>query len=281
MRELRSQFEAAGLADPNLDARKLVGELLGISLEELVLKPQRLVARADAEQVRKAALQRCGRMPVHRILGRRSFFNLDLVLSPETLEPRADSETLVDTALPLVRTALSDRGSCNIVDLGTGSGAICLALLAEAPGATGVGTDISEAALETARTNALRNGLSERFSTACGDWFEAVDGRFDLIVSNPPYIRSADIASLDPEVRDFDPHAALDGGADGLDAYRLIAAGADRHLHQDGWIVVETGFDQHRAVISIFAACHFDCADRVRDLAGNDRVLVFRRHKAV
>lgn len=275
--ELDKQFEAAALSDPLHDARVLVCDLLDVSLTELVLHSDRSVDDRDVERVRLAATRRCRREPVHRIVGHRSFFNLDLLLSPETLEPRPDTETLVTAALPLVRTIVSDKGTCSIVDLGTGSGAICLALLAEVAAANGIGTDISEAALNTARKNAGRNGLAERFSTGCGNWFEAVVGTFDLIVSNPPYIPSAHIEALLPEVRDFDPRPALDGGMDGLDAYRAIAAGADAHLAHGGTILVETGYDQHEAVIGLFKPFGFDCTSRIRDLGSNDRVLIFTR----
>ncbi|MCP4320231.1 MAG: peptide chain release factor N(5)-glutamine methyltransferase [Hyphomicrobiales bacterium] len=277
--DLKSQFEAAGLTEPSLDARRLVCLLLDVSLTDLVLHADRILAEEDVELVRSAATRRCRREPVHRIVSRRSFFSLELVLSPETLEPRSDTETLVSAALPIARAAVSENGTCSIVDLGTGSGAICLALLAEVDGATGFGTDISKEALDTARKNAERNDLAGRFSTSCGSWFEAVDGTFDVIVSNPPYIPTADIEALEPEVRDFDPLAALDGGLDGLDAYRAIAAGADEHLALGGHIIVETGYDQHEAVIGLFQGLGFDCISRIQDLGGNDRVLIFTRKR--
>ena len=229
---------------------------------------------------RACAMRRHGGANASRFTGYSAaavFFGLDLALSPETLEPRPDTETLVTAALPLTRATVSETGSCRIVDLGTGSGAICLALLSEVDGATGLGTDISAAALATAEENAARNGLSGRFRTRCGNWFEAVEGTFDLIVSNPPYIPKADLQMLDPEVRDFDPHIALDGGQDGLDAYRAIAARAVQHLAPRGHIVVETGFDQHDAVCAVFEAQGFAPASRIKDFGGHDRVLVFRR----
>ncbi|MEX3011376.1 peptide chain release factor N(5)-glutamine methyltransferase [Hoeflea sp. TYP-13] len=275
--ELKRQFDAAGLPQPQLDARTLVGHLLDISLTDLVLDPGRPVVAGDVERVRLAAERRCRHEPVHRIIGHRSFFGLDLALSQGTLEPRPDTETLVNAALPHARAIADKSGTCRIIDLGTGSGAICLALLAEVETATGLGTDISLQALQTAKDNAGRNGLAERFHTACGSWFEAVEGEFDLIVSNPPYIRSADIGKLDPEVRDFDPIAALDGGADGLEAYRAIAADAGKHLSAGGHILVETGFDQHEAVMDLFQGSGFVCTGRFKDLGGNDRVLSFAK----
>ena len=276
--ELKDRFAAAGLPDPQLDGRLLLASLLDIDLTELTLHPERVLDDDDVLRVRSAADRRCRREPVHRILGRRGFHTLDLALTPDTLEPRPDTETLVEAALPLARARVQRFGRCRIVDLGTGSGAVGLALLAAVPEAVCLGTDISAAALETARSNARDNGLAARFSTASGNWFEAVRGRFDVIVSNPPYIRSADIARLQPEVRDFDPPRALDGGRDGLDAYRAIAAGADRHLAADGHICLETGADQHTAVIALFQGHGFAMIERVRDLAGHDRVVVFGRH---
>jgi release factor glutamine methyltransferase len=275
--ELKDRFEAAGLPDPQFDGRLLVASLLDIGLTELTLHPETVLDEDDVLRVRSAAERRCNREPVHRILGRRAFHTLDLVLTPDTLEPRPDTETLVEAALPLAQAQVQRSGSCRIVDLGTGSGAIGLALLAAVPEAVGLGTDISIAALATARRNAHDNGLAARFSTSGGNWFEAVQGRFDLIVSNPPYIRSADIATLQPEVRDFDPPRALDGGRDGLVAYRAIAAGAECHLAAGGHICVETGADQHLAVIEVFQGHGFAMIERVRDLAGHDRVVVFGR----
>lgn len=274
--DLKDRFEVAGLPDPQLDARVLLAFLLNLNLTDLTLHPDRVLSDDEVRRVRLAADRRCQREPVHRILGRRAFHAIDLDLSPATLEPRPDTETLVDVVLPLARARVLETGTCRIVDLGTGSGAICLALLAAIPEAIGFGTDVSEAALETALLNARRNGVAERFSISHGHWFDAVRGRFDFIVSNPPYIPSAEIEALEPEVRDFDPRCALDGGPDGLDSYRVIAAGAAQHLAPGGTVFLETGADQHAAVIDLFQTQGFACVDRVRDLAGRDRVVVFR-----
>lgn len=276
--DLKDRFEAAGLRDPQLDARVLLSSLLDLSFTDLTLHPDRVLSEDEIRRVSSAADRRCRREPVHRILGRRAFHAIDLQLSPATLEPRPDTETLVETVLPLAKARVAEAAKCNIVDLGTGSGAICLALLAAVPEAVGLGTDMSEAALEMALLNARRNGVAERFRTGHGDWFDAVRGQFDLIVSNPPYIPSAHISALEPEVRDFDPRSALDGGPDGLDAYRVIAAGAGQHLAAGGNICLETGADQHAAVIDLFQAHGFACVDRTRDLAGHDRVVVFQRN---
>ncbi|MDA4845853.1 peptide chain release factor N(5)-glutamine methyltransferase [Hoeflea poritis] len=275
--ELKRRFETEGLPEPDSDARALVCGLLDIGLTELVLDREAPVSANELEQVRAAAARRCGREPVHRILGHRPFFGLDLALSAETLEPRPDTETLVRAVLPFAKNHAAQNGGCRLLDLGTGSGAICLAVLSEVATARGVGSDISEDALRTARDNARRAGVRNRFETVKSAWFTNIEGVFDLIVSNPPYIPTGEIAGLEPEVRDFDPVAALDGGPDGLDAYRAIAARANAHLAPGGRIAVETGFDQHCAVAALFEEASFLLLERVRDFGGNDRVLVFSK----
>ncbi|WP_419906645.1 peptide chain release factor N(5)-glutamine methyltransferase [Hoeflea sp.] len=275
VRELTRRFETAGLEDPKVDARTLVCGLLNIDLTDLVLGRTETVGSDDLAFVCAAAERRCRREPVHRILGRRSFFGLDLVLSADTLEPRPDTETLLRAVVPFAQSRAAEAGGCRVLDLGTGSGAICLGLLSEIGSASGIGTDISEGALQTARDNARRAGLQERFETIAGSWFSDVEGTFDLIVSNPPYIPTDDICGLSPEVRDYDPVIALDGGADGLDAYRAIAAGAAEHLANGGRVAVETGFDQCDAVAAIFEENGFTLTERLRDFGGHDRVVVF------
>lgn len=275
--ESRDRLKAAGIDRAALDARHLVSGLLGLSFAELMTRGGEAVSEADAARIRAAVARRAAREPVYRILGEREFFGLALKLSKETLEPRPDTETLVDCLIPYVRRIAARRGSCRIIDLGTGTGAICLALLASVLDARGLGTDISEDALATARENAERNGLADRFETRRSNWFGAVEGRFDVIVSNPPYIRSSIVHELEPEVRHHDPAAALDGGNDGLDAYRAIARDAGRHLERDGVIGLEIGFDQKQTVTALFEARGFRVLQSATDLGGNDRVLAFER----
>ncbi|WP_420883529.1 peptide chain release factor N(5)-glutamine methyltransferase [Agrobacterium tomkonis] len=267
----------AGVADPLLDARLLIGEVIAFSLTDFVMKPDRPITREEQARIASMIERRAGGEPVYRILGHREFHGLDLLLSKETLEPRPDTEVLVDTLLPALRDAVSQKGSARILDLGTGTGAICLALLKECPDATGIGSDISTGALETAAKNASRNGLETRFEIMQSDWFEKISGSFDIIVSNPPYIRSDIVTTLDREVRHHDPMAALDGGQDGLAPYRLIAADAGRFLVENGIVGVEIGFDQRLDVSTIFASNGFSLVDAVKDYGGNDRVLIFRR----
>lgn len=273
----RKRLQAAGIADPLLDARLLIAEVVGFSLTDFVMKPDRAVTPEESARIAAMIERRANGEPVHRILGHREFHGLDLLLSKETLEPRPDTEVLVDTLLPALKKTVSAKGSARILDMGTGTGAICLALLKECPEATGIGSDISADALETAARNAARNDLGARFEAIRSDWFEKISGRFDIIVSNPPYIRTDIVATLDQEVRIHDPMAALDGGQDGLAPYRLIAADAGRFLVENGIVGVEIGFDQRLDVSAIFASHGFSLLDAVKDYGGNDRVLTFRR----
>lgn len=275
MAEARRRFEAAGLADPATDARVLICGLLDLSPTALLLDGDKAVAADLAARVEEAIVRRLAREPVYRILGRRDFYGLDLVLSEGTLEPRPDTEILVDVILPHLRSMVAAGLKPKIVDLGTGTGAIALALLQECPEAEAMGIDISEDALKTAAANAERNGLSSRFTTRAGPWFERTSERFDLIISNPPYIRSDVVVGLEPEVTNFDPMAALDGGPDGLEAYRAIAAEARAHLEAHGLVGLEIGFDQRDDVTQIFEEAGFSLLEERRDYGGNDRVLVF------
>jgi len=275
LREVRAALTAAGKADAALEARLLVEHFTGTSRTVAVLDPQRLVARDEAVLVRAGLARRLSGEPVHRIIGQREFYGLTLKLSAQTLEPRPDTEALVDLALPFVRRAADRHGRVRILDLGTGTGAIALALLANEPRATAVGADISGDALATACINADMTGNKDRFLPVQSDWFGAVEGQFHIIVSNPPYIPSKDIAALDREVRDHDPLAALDGGPEGLEPYRRIAPGADRHLHSDGIVAVEVGFDQPGLVEAIFLDQGFKLVAHADDLGGHRRALAF------
>ena len=188
----------------------------------------------------------------------------------------AEPETLVEAALPAVRRIAAAKGACTILDLGTGTGAVALALLAAVPQAIATGSDLSDDALETARKNAASLGLADRFQAVRSDWFAQIRGRWDAIVSNPPYIETETIGQLQREVRRFDPARALDGGADGLDAYRAIAACAHAHVDAQGIMAVEIGSTQKDAVVAIFERHDFRLEAARRDLGGNDRALVFK-----
>lgn len=277
--ETRKRFVEAGLPDAATDARVLVAGLLDLSPTKMVVDGDRELTPDEIACIHSAAERRIAHEPVHRILGFREFYGLRLALSPETLEPRPDTEVLVDAVLRHARLVSEDR-SGRILDLGTGTGAIVLALLSELPGFSGVGADISVAALETARRNAQFNHVGDRFSTVETDWFARIEGRFDIIVSNPPYIKTDIIAELEPDVRIYDPDLALDGGTDGLDAYRAIAKGAAAFLSDDGVIGLEIGYDQKQSVTDLFLTQGYTLIESVTDYGGNDRALIFARHKA-
>lgn len=278
--DARTRFSDAGLPDAAMEARLLIGGLLKLSSNEVFTGGDRVLTDGEQAEIEKAVARRLKREPVHRILGSREFHGMDLKLSSETLEPRPDTEILVESLLPYVGQIVAAKGSAKLLDLGTGTGAIMLALLKENPQAHGIGSDISRDALATAVENAGRLGLSERFAAVQSSWFAEITGCFDIIVSNPPYICSDVIPALEPEVRDFDPMAALDGGPDGLDAYRAIAAGAGDFLEKDGMIGVEIGFDQKETVTAIFNAAGYMLAQARRDYGNNDRVLLFTQNKA-
>jgi release factor glutamine methyltransferase len=265
-----------GLDTPDLDARLLVGHALGLDHAGLVSAGERPLTRAEAERLDAALARRLAREPVARILGVKEFWSLSLAVSPDVLVPRPETETVVEAALAAVAR---DR-ALRIADLGTGSGAILLALLAELPAADGIGTDRSVAALSVARRNAQRLGLAARACFVACDYGDAIAGACDLVVSNPPYIATADITPLAPEVREFDPHLALDGGADGLAAYRTIAADAARLLAPGGWLAVEVGAGQAEPVAALFRRNGLILPAPPRhDLAGHPRVVVARREK--
>ncbi|WP_183487699.1 peptide chain release factor N(5)-glutamine methyltransferase [Martelella radicis] len=274
-RKAAAAFETAGLETPAEDARHLVSGVLGLSLTEMMTEGARQMDADEEAAVAAAVERRLAREPVYRILGAREFYGLDFMLSADTLEPRPDTEILVESALPWLDAAAKRKGKVRLIDLGTGTGAIAIALLKNCAQARALATDIADGALETARANALINGVADRLDTVCGTWFSAVRGKFDMIVSNPPYIVSDLIETLAPEVKDHDPALALDGGKDGLDAYRAIAAKTGDHLAEDGVIALEIGFDQKDAVTAIFSEKGFALAQSHKDLGGNDRVVIF------
>lgn len=274
----RAALAQAGIPDAALDARLIVEHFSATSRAEAISTPERIIGAAAAADIERALGRRISGEPVHRILGFREFYGLRLGLSAETLEPRPDTETLVDALLPFVRaTASKGEGACRILDLGTGTGAIALALLSEVNTAIATGADISEEALETARNNAQALGVGDRFTSLKSDWFAEISGKFHVIAANPPYIPTNDLVSLQREVRNFDPARALDGGADGLAAYRVIAEQAETYLEPFGRIAVEIGHTQKDAVTALFEAQGYRLLEARHDMAGHDRALVFNR----
>jgi len=277
-REWTARFQAAGVESAELDARILTGAALGLDLTGLIKAARQPVGAAEAAKLEAFARRRLAGEPVARILGSKEFWGLPLKLSRETLVPRPDTETVVELALDMLRRKPHPLLSARIADIGTGSGAILLALLSELPDASGVGTDISLAALMTARDNAVALGFVSRASFVVCNYAAALSDGFDLVVSNPPYIRSAEVAELAAEVRDHDPRRALDGGADGLGAYRDLIPEAARLLKPDGVLVVEAGIGQSGDIEDFMTAAGLTIMDAPRtDLGGVSRAVGGRK----
>ena len=274
-RALAEKFAAAGLDSPQLDARILVGHALGLDHAALLAAAERVLSADEDSAIAVLVERRLAHEPVARIVGTKEFWSLDLRIDDATLVPRPETETVVEAALAAIdrRGARARARALRIVDLGTGSGAILLALLSELKNAHGIGSDINPRALAVARDNAVRLGQSNVAFVAC-DLAAELRGPFDLIVANPPYIASSDIATLAPEVRLFDPRLALDGGADGLNFYRAIAAAAAELLTPDGAVVVEIGAGQAEPVATIFAAAGLVPSPPRPDLHGVPRALI-------
>jgi release factor glutamine methyltransferase len=270
-RAVRDRFRAQGMDTPELDARLLAQAAFGLDAMGLVRREREPATPEQLVGLDRFALRRLAGEPISRIVGEQEFWGLKFVLSQATLVPRPETEQLVEEALARLAGLRAPR----IVDLGTGSGAIIVSILEALPRAHGLATDISEAALATARQNAERHGVASRLDFRQGPWWQAVPHTelFDLIVSNPPYIATAAIADLAPEVRVFDPKAALDGGWDGLEAYRAIASQAARRLVPKGHMLLEIGYNQAEAVSRVFRRAGFGRVEILKDLAGLDRVV--------
>jgi release factor glutamine methyltransferase len=277
LEEGRRALMGQGIETAALDARLLLQAACGVSHETIVAEADSAITSAQAESYRDMIARRAAHMPVSRIVGTREFYGRRFVVTPAVLDPRPDTETLIEAVVELLREERPFR----FIDLGTGSGAIAVMLLCELPQARGVATDISADALAVARANAERHGVADRLSLAQSSWFQGLSGQFDLIVSNPPYIALGDIDRLEPEVRVHDPRLALDGGPDGLEAYRRIAAGAAPLLAPGGQVAVEIGAGQEGEVAVIFEVCGFRHAVSRRDIAGRPRCMVFHREGEV
>jgi release factor glutamine methyltransferase len=277
-RTLTARFKSESIDSAELDARILAGAVLGLDLTGVIAAATRPLTSDEATRLEDFTRRRIAGEPVARILGNKEFWGLPLQLTAETLVPRPDTETLVELALEMLRAAPHRDHRLRIADIGTGSGAILLALLSELPEAYGMGTDISRDALQTAHNNAVHLGLADRASFIACDYAAALSGRFDLIVSNPPYIRSADIADLATEVRDHDPLRALDGGADGLDAYRTLVPQAAGLLAPLGVLAVEIGQGQSADVERLMVTEGLTLERPPKaDLAGIRRAVAGRR----
>lgn len=279
LRDATRTLGVAGVASASLDAHLLLGHIVGADRAALIRRANEPLDGRAREAFAVLIGRRAAREPVSRILGGREFFGRTFHLGRGILDPRPDTETLVEVALGEMA---GRRGEAlSILDLGTGSGALLVTLLAELANATGVGVDIDRHAVEVAAANARAHGVSRRALFVAGDWDGALSGTFDLIVANPPYIATGDLGGLAPEVRDYDPPAALDGGPDGLAGHRAVATAAARLLEPGrGTLAVEIGWHQARAVGRLMRArgLELDLRRGVhRDLAGRERVLVARR----
>lgn len=266
----RARLEEAGLQGPVIDARLLVEAAAEATRADIVTDPYRELTAAQEATLEDYLTRRIRREPVSHILGRKGFWKIMLSVTPDVLTPRPDTETVVEYSL----REFPEHAAWRVLDLGVGSGAILLALLAERPASKGLGVDVSEEALAVARDNAASLGLANRAAFLRGDWTAGLaDGEFDLVVSNPPYIADHVIPTLEPEVKDHEPHLALSGGADGLDHYRTLAPEILRVLKPGGRFAVEIGFDQKEAVEALFRDAGAVFVTTIKDLADRDRVV--------
>ncbi|MCB1423048.1 MAG: peptide chain release factor N(5)-glutamine methyltransferase [Nitratireductor sp.] len=262
-----------GIETPALDARILLAEALSMEPGQVISCGGEIAAGEAVKAFKAMVDRRLAGEPVHRILGRREFFSRMFHLTPECLIPRPETELLVERVLEDVGPDTSAR----FADIGCGSGAICVSLLAERPGLAAVATDLSEGALAATRENAKRHGVAERLETVRASYLENVEGPFSFIVSNPPYIATGDLAGLSREVREHDPQLALDGGADGLEAYQAILSCAPQHLEADGRLYLETGHGQHDAIMQLAKELRWGIVSSHLDLSGLERMVVLEK----
>jgi release factor glutamine methyltransferase len=279
LRDATARLRAAGSGTPELDARVLASHVTGLTAAELIANTrsvldERCAARLDALLARRAAGE-----PVARIIGRREFWGLDFALNAHTLVPRPDSETLVEAALEMIDRGAGRHAPLKICDLGTGSGCLLVALLSELPAAWGIGTDLRAEAATIARDNAQRNGVGRRAAFAAMSWTGALGGSFDVIVANPPYIPRGDIASLSREVGGYEPRLSLDGGGDGLAAYRALLPLIAERLAPGGLFLAEFGAGQARDVAGMLSGSRLQVQGIWRDLAGLERVIAAQRRE--
>lgn len=260
-----------GIENARQDARLIMGNVLATDLAVLIGHPERVLAVEEAAQFDHLVGRRLARQPLSHILGRREFWGLKLRVTPDTLDPRPDSECLIEAVLA---HRADRRQAQRILDIGTGTGCLILALLHEFPAASGLGIDSSIAALAVARANAADLALAHRAMFSAGNWTDGVVGHYDIIISNPPYIPSDRIGALVPEVALHEPRSALDGGRDGLDSYRSLSGRLAGLLTATGLAAIEVGADQHQNAGAILAAGGLVVTDRRRDLAGHVRVLI-------
>ena len=275
LKKTRKLFRDKKLENADLDARLLVEFVTSTTRTDEILNPDLQVSDEALQRLDKAIFERLNGKPVYRIIGKREFYGIEFQLSADTLEPRDDTEALVDLALPEIQAIIGQCGEAGIVDMGTGTGAIAIALLANVDGLKATAVDISDDALETASLNAKNAGVADRFTPLNSDWFFSLSGKFDMIISNPPYIRESQICSLATEVKKYDPLRALSGGQDGLQFYRKLAKEGRPFLKPHGMIAVEIGKGQEKDVIALFSESGFELKKTRKDLNGILRALLF------
>lgn len=270
IKDAADRLRRAGIDSARLDARLLAAHVLGWDQAKILAYPETLLADGQRDQLEALLEQREGRAPLAVVTGSKEFWGLEFAVTGDTLVPRPDSETLIEGVL----AAIGDKSQAfSILDLGTGTGCLLLSLLSEFPNADGLGIDVSEAALNVAGENARQLGLAERATFVCSDWGDVIEGTFDLVVSNPPYIADEEFAGLEKEVSRFEPPLALSGGADGLQSYRVLAPRIGRLLAPGGRVFVEIGATQATDVSALLSRQGIDVIDVLHDLGGNPRVV--------
>ncbi len=267
--EILSDLRDAGIDTPDLDARIIIEERCGYSYSDIICHPDSLITKDQHNKIISDLQQRIQGKPISRIYGNREFWGLDFQISKDTLDPRPDTELIIERSLSCFPKDMNLR----ILDLGTGSGCILIALLSEYKNASGLGVDVSAGALKYAKINAKKHGCTSRSEFVCGSWFDLVIGEFDLIVSNPPYISNQIIPTLSKEVRIYDPILALDGGEDGLNPYKIIFPQLKKYLKPHGKALFEIGYDQEKTIMRLAGESGFSDAVIYRDLSGNPRVV--------
>ncbi|UNE54553.1 peptide chain release factor N(5)-glutamine methyltransferase [Bartonella machadoae] len=275
IRKIQKKLHNQGISEANLEAKILVEWITGTNAFERISQPDLGLSCEQMTQLEHAVQRRLSGEPVYRMIGKREFYGLSFTLSKETLEPRPDTETLVDLVLPYLTKHSEKSQKITFLDMGTGSGAIAVAILKHIPQSFAVAVDISEDALKTATQNAKNTDVINRFTPLLSDWFDSVTGQFDLIVSNPPYIPEKEIQNLAKEVRLYDPLRALSGGKDGLDFYRKLAHKAKNYLNTKGFVAVEIGYSQEKEVCRLFEKNGFKCLEMRKDLNDIPRALLF------
>lgn len=272
---LTEQFEAVGIDTAGLDARLLVQHVSGLDHSDIIAKPDAELSLEQIEALSPLFQRRLKREPLSRLIGETEFWSLPFEISSDTLDPRPDTETLIEHALQMIGS--QKNMPLRLLDLGTGSGCILLSLLHELPEATGLGVDLNPGAVEIARKNALNLSLESRVNFQQSDWFSTIEGKFDVILSNPPYIPEGELPHLMPEVRDFDPVLALNGGETGLFPYEIIFKHAINYLKQDGLLIFEFGQSQEKQLIDLLnkspLGCFIETLEQKSDLAGIVRTI--------